>query len=899
MPLSSGSKLGTYEVLSPLGAGGMGEVYRARDAKLNRDGALKVLPESFTHDTARVARFRREAQLLASLNHPHIGGIYGLEDAHGVTALVLELVEGPTLADRIAQGPIPLDEAVSIAKQIAEALAAAHEQGIIHRDLKPANIKVRPDGTVKVLDFGLAKATSPWASLDGVLQSPTITTPAMTEVGVILGTAAYMSPEQAAGTSTDKRSDIWSFGVVLLEMLTGKPVFTGETLSHVLASVLRTEPDWSALPPNTPAPIRRLLRRCIDKDRRRRLDSAAAAGLELDDALTTPAAVAGPAHTTRRVGPVTMASVVGGVLVVLLAMWAFMRPVPPAAGPLVRFTITPSAALPLRLSLQGAARDFAVAPDGSFLVYRAGNQGQLVVRWLDRLDTSPLAGVTSAVMPFVSPDSHWIGFVEDDLTLKKVAVTGGSPVTLARLPVWPRGGTWVDDALIIGTTTGLLRVPAGGGEPTVLTTPDRAHGEEGHVLPSALPGAHAVLFTIGAAKPENAQVALLDLQTGNHTTLIRGGRDAQYVASGHLVYLAGRAMSAVRFDVSRRAVVGDPVRVIDGMADAPTGALNVAVTEAGMLVFVPAGSDALTLRSLVWVDRQGHETAIPAPPRPYQSVRLSPDSTRVAVNIRDQENDIWLWDLSRQTLTRLTFDADVDLSPVWTPDGRRIVFASTRTGVYNLYAREIDGSASDVRLTTGANTQLPDSVTADGVFVIGHEVRPQTRSDLVRFPLDPGRATGAMAAEGLVETPFEEWNGEVSPDGRFLAYQSDESGQNEVYVRPYPQVASARWQVSSSGGMAPVWTRKGRELIYLDGAHHLTAVAVDTTGPTIRTAVPATLVTTAYASPGPWRAYDVSADGQRFLVMKEGAARSQDASPPGFVVVQNWFEELKRLVPVK
>jgi len=878
----------------------MGEVYRAKDPKLNRDVALKVLPESFTHDLERVARFRREAQLLASLNHPHIGGIYGLEDAHGITALVLELVEGPTLADRIAQGPIPLDEALPIAKQIAEALEAAHEQGIIHRDLKPANIKVRPDGTVKVLDFGLAKATSPWASLDGVFESPTITTPAMTEVGVILGTAAYMSPEQAAGTSVDKRSDIWSFGVVLLEMLTGKSVFTGETLSHVLASVLRTEPDWTALPPNTPPSIRRLLRRCIDKDRRRRLDSAAAAGLELDDARTEPPEEVQPAQAPRRVAALSIASVLGGALVAVLALWAFTRPVQPAAGPLTRFMITPPAALPLRLSLQGAARDFAVAPDGSFLVYRAGNQGQLVVRWLDRLDASPLAGVTSAVMPFVSPDSHWIGFAEDNLTLKKVAATGGSPITLARLPVWPRGASWVDDAtLVIGTTTGLLRVPAGGGEPTVLTTPDRAHGEEGHVLPSALPGRRAVLFTIGAAKPENAQVAMLDLQTGHRTTLIRGGRDAQYVASGHLVYLAGRALSAVGFDLSRGAVVGDPVRVIDGMADAPTGALNVAVTQAGTLVFVPARSDTVSLRSLAWVDRQGHETPIPAPSRPYQSARLSPDGTRIAVNIRDQENDIWVWNVLRQTLTRLTFDADVDLSPVWTPDGRRIVFASTRTGVYNLYAREVDGAASDMRLTSGANTQLPDSVTSDGAFVIGHEVRPQTRSDLVRFPLNPRRDAGASAAEGLVETPSEEWNGEVSPDGRFLAYQSEESGQTEVYVRPYPRVADARWQVSSGGGMAPVWTRNGRELIYLDGAHHLTAVAVDTTESAVRTAMPATLVTTTYATPGPWRGYDVSADGQRFLVMKDGAGRLQDASPPGFVVVQNWFEELRRLVPPK
>ena len=527
----------------------------------------------------------------------------------------------------------------------------------------------------------------------------------------------------------------------------------------------------------------------------------------------------------------------------------------------------------------------------------------MAVRWFDRLDVSPLAGVSGASMPFVSPDSRWIGFVEEDLTLKKVAVAGGAPVTLARLPVWPRGASWVDDAtIVIGTnspTTGLLRVPAGGGEPTVLTTPDRARGEEGHVLPSALPGGRAVLFTIGAAEPGNAQVALLDLQTGRYTTLLRGGRDAQYVASGHLVYLSGLALSAVRFDLGRRAVIGEPARVVDGVATAPTGALNVAVTAAGTMVFVPGQPGPAEQRVLLWVDRQGRETPIAVPPRPYEAARLSPDGTRVVVSIRDQENDLWVWSLARQTLTRLTFDPDVDLSPVWTPDSRRVVFASARTGVYNLYARDVDGTAPEVRLTSGANTQLPDSVTPDGTFVIGHEVRPQTKSDVARFALAPGSGNGVAASDDLVNTSFEEWNGEVSPDGRFLAYQSAESGQTEVYVRPFPQGATARWQVSAGGGTAPVWTRDGRELVYLDADHHVTAVTVETTGATFRAGAPATLVRTEYAGPGlPWRTYDVSPDGQRFLVMKRDGS-PQDAALPVFVVVQNWFEELKRLLPSK
>ena len=385
-------------------------------------------------------------------------------------------------------------------------------------------------------------------------------------------------------------------------------------------------------------------------------------------------------------------------------------------------------------------------------------------------------------------------------------------------------------------------------------------------------------------------------------TLLRGGRDAQYAASGHLVYLSGRAMSAVRFDLSRRAVVGDPVRVIDDVALSPTSALNAVVTTAGTLVVLPGGAGATILRSPVWVDRQGHETPTGAPARPYESARLSPDGTRVAVSIRDQENDIWMWDLARKTLTRLTFDADVDLDPIWTPDGRRVVFASARTGVYNVYARDVDGSAPDVRLTTAANTQLPTSVTPDGAFVIAQEIRPHTKSDLVRVALAPGRGAGPAEAEGLVETPFEEWSGAISPDGRFIAYVSDESGPgapSEIYVRPYPMASNARWQVSPGGGMDPVWTRGGRELLYRDDTGRLMAVPVETTGPTFRTGTPAPLAVHVDPVYVAWRAWDVSPDGQRFLVLKKLPDNPQAASPMSFVVVQNWLKDLERLVPAK
>jgi serine/threonine-protein kinase len=912
VPLKPGQRLGPYEVVAALGVGGMGEVYRARDLTLNREVALKVVPDSVIVDVEVAVRFRREAQMLASLNHPNIAQIYGFEDSgvdggRGMAALVLELVEGPTLADRIAVGALDVGEVLPIARQIAEALDAAHQQGIIHRDLKPANIKLRPDGTVKVLDFGLAKAMDLSAAPNGA-DLPTLPPRNLTQFGVILGTPAYMSPEQAAGRPVDRRCDLWAFGVVLLEMLTGRPVFPGETATHVMAAVLRAEPEWAGLPPETPEPLRRLLRRCLEKDPRRRLDSAAGARIELDDALVAPeSGVAAPATTIaqarRSLGAPSLiaAAIVGGVVVGALAWW-FLRAPAQEAEPVTRFVLAPPPAQALTLSIQSTARDFAVAPDGSFLVYRGGDHGQLIMRWFDRLEPSPLPGVSDAAMPFVSPDSRWIGYVEADLTLKKVAATGGTPVTLARLPVWPRGGSWVDDdTIVIGTnspTTGLLRVPAGGGEPTVLTTPDRAKGEEGHILPSGLPGGGAVLFTIGAAQPSGAQVALLDLKTGQQTTLLRGARDAQYVTSGHLVFLAGRSMSAVRFDVGRRTVVGEPVRMLDGVASTPTSAMNIAVSRTGTLVFVPGGASSPARRTLAWMDRRGQQTPIQAPVRPYESVRLSPDGTRVALSIRDQENDIWTWDLARQTLSRVTFDPDIDLDPVWSPDGRRLIYASTRTGVYNLYARDVDGGTADTRLTTSANTQLPDAVTPDGLAIVSHEVRPQTGSDLVRASLAPG-ATGAQGATDLVSTPFEEWNAEVSPDGRWLAYQSDESGRDEVYVRPMATGTTPRWQVSAGGGVQPVWTRGGRELIFLDAERRLTSIAVDAASDGFRGGPPATISAARVATPMPWRAYDVTADGQRFLVLDENRASLADAPAPAFVVVQHWFEELRHLVPAK
>jgi len=610
MAVSPGSRIGCYEITAEIGAGGMGIVYRARDTKLNRDVALKVLPDLFARDPERLARFQREAQVLASLNHPNIAAIYGLEEADGVRALVLELVEGPTLAECIEVGSLspgtrervgvrgqglPLEDALPIAKQVAEALEAAHEHGIIHRDLKPANIKVRPDGTVKVLDFGLAKAFTGDAAVGDASHSPTISL-AATQAGVILGTAAYMSPEQAKGKPADKRADLWGFGCVLYEMLTGKRAFQGDDVSDTLARVLMKEPEWDALPPTTPPPIHKLLRRCLARDRQRRLSDAATVRLEIEDAQTTPAAEVirafpAPQASMGRGALVPVLTLLVGPVVAGLAVWLATRPAPARVA---RLTITPPVTAPL--TLDGITRDVAIAPDGTRLVYLGTNRGQLFVRALDQLVPVALSGLGAPFHPICSPDGQWIAFFDGNSAIKKVAATGGPAITLSPISGARRGASWgLDDMIVFATSdtsTGLLRVAAAGGEPEALTTPDRAQGEVDHLWPEMLPGGEAVLFTITTAGGiDQAQVAVLDLRTGARTVLMRGGSHAQYVASGHLVYAVAGTLRAVPFDLGRLAVVGPPVPVVEGVVTTPQGAADFSVATDGTLVYVPGDSD--------------------------------------------------------------------------------------------------------------------------------------------------------------------------------------------------------------------------------------------------------------------------------------------------------------------
>ena len=685
MSLQPGTTLGPYEVLSAIGAGGMGEVYKARDTKLDRDVALKILPDAFVNDPERLARFQREAKVLASLNHPNIAAIYGLEESGDSPALVLEYVPGPTLQDRIAKGPIPLDEALPIARQIAEALEAAHEQGIIHRDLKPANVKVKDDGTVKVLDFGLAKALGPDLSDLDAANSPTMTmTAAATKMGVIMGTAAYMSPEQARGKTVDKRADIWAFGVVLWEMLTGRQAFGGTDISETLASVLKTDLDLTRLPRATPGPIRKLIRRCVERDRAERLRDIGDARFEIKEALGAPSvdlaerdAVGQPALWQR---PVPLAFA-GLALMALtgLAVWNLTRPAelaPPRVG---RFTLTAPGNEPI--SVSNLYQDLAVSPDGTKVVYMAGlsvPSSALTVRPVNQLAGEPLDATTPDMSfnPFVSPDNEWVGFFDNTTkTLRKVSILGGPAITLCDIgSLRLRGASWGDDdTIIFGTDTpsGLWRVPGGGGEPEELTTVDGEGGGVNHGWPEVLPGGRAVLFTILTTDLDTAQIAVADLATGAHRVLVPGGHAPRYAATGHLVYAASGTLRAVAFDLEALEIVGNPVPVLDGVVTKTSGAANFDLAEDGSLVYLPgsaAGGSAE--RGLMWVDGAGQEEALPPAPGPYLSVSLSPDGSRAALGMNAGENlDIWVAELERGSLTRVTTDAAPDTKPV--VDARR------------------------------------------------------------------------------------------------------------------------------------------------------------------------------------------------------------------------------------
>jgi eukaryotic-like serine/threonine-protein kinase len=892
-----GTKLSHYEITSHLGTGGMGEVYQATDSKLGRNVAIKLLPEAVARDGERVARFEREARLLASLNHPNIAAIYGVEEFGGRKFLIMELAPGETLAKKIERGAIPVDETLRIARQITEALEVAHEKGVVHRDLKPANIKVAADGKVKVLDFGLATVHQTEGM--GLSAAPT----KLTQSAVVIGTMAYMSPEQAKGKEVDRTTDIWAFGCVLYEMLTGRAVFEGETAGELLEGVFKTEPDWNRLPRNTPSMIRKLLRRCLHKEKKLRLHDMADARLEIDEASTESAETFASLETTapeqlnsninpKRRALFAVGGAVGGALIAGLALWSFTSGAPPRV---TRTMITSS--LANALSIDGSDRDLVITPDGMRILYSGNNQTQIFVRSLDQLEATALVTTPSAVHGiFASPNGEWIGFVEGTNTLKKVASTGGPPITLMTMDGNSLGSAWArDDSIIFATsnpTTGLQRVPANGGVAETLTLPNRDRGEADHVWPEILPKGSGVLFTITPVSGgvENAQIAVLDLAKRTWKTLVQGGHHAHYVAGGYLVYAAGTALRAVAFDLDALEVRGTSVLVVPRLVTTDLGAADFSVATNGTLVYVDAPVNP-TGRRLVWVDRKGQETPLAAPPRAYQYPRLTPDGTGITLTIGGQSG-LWVWDLQNSTLRRPSGSGS---NPVWTPDGKRIVLGEEQGGG-GLVVRAADGTGNPERLTEGPNIQVATSITPDGGAVIFHEITPTRGRDLRLVKLAQRRSPEHSTA--LLDTVFDERNGMVSPDGHWLAYESDGSGQFEIYVRPFPNVNDGQWQVSTNGGRQPLWATSNHELFYvaLDGV--LSVVPVEPRGSIWAARTPQPMFDRRYYSGGGVpRQYDVSRDGQRFVMLKQGAGDTV-ASPPQIVVVQNWFEELKKQVHV-
>jgi serine/threonine-protein kinase len=890
MSLTTGSRLGSYEILGPLGAGGMGDVYRARDMRLQRDIALKVVSTAFTHDPGRAARFEREAQLLAALNHPHIATIYGLEQAAESQVLVMELVEGETLADRLAPGPMPVVEAIRVASQIADALQAAHERGIIHRDLKPANIALTTEGDVKVLDFGLAKALDDAPVVDAS-NSPTLTI-AATQAGVILGTAAYMAPEQAKGKAADRRSDLWAFGCVLYEMLAGKRAFDGDDASETMAAVLRAEPDWRALPADVPPAVNVMLRRSLEKDRRARsVDAGAAAFVLREFSRDVPDATTGAPASSRSRGrlaayaALTVTFIAAAVALTALAL----RPDPPRVA---RFLAgTPTALTPI---ITTQTNDLAISLDGTRLVYLIGNPPTLYMRELGRLEGTVFAGTDNAISPFFSPDGQWIGFWQSGF-LRRAPVQGGPAINIAATTAI-RGATWGrDDTIVFSNTAGaLIRVPAAGG--TAVQLPFNAAGRnltfEARRWPHFLPDGRHLLTTRGIDNNEFA-VTLLDLQTMQERDLFAGS-SARFVPTGHIVYVTGGALRAIRFDTGRRETSGSPIPVVGQVLAKASGAANFDIAGDGSLVYVPGTGGTAGAPVIASFDRKGQVTPLPGiPPASYRDLRVSPDGQRVALATFD---DVWIYDVERATMSRLTTNRAQDRSPVWTPDGKRILFTSLRGNFPEIYSISADGTGAEALLLARARDGVdlrPNGWSADGRRLLFTEVPPTIACAFGHVTIDqPSDATMLVQNEFCSDYPS------VSPDGRWMAYDAAFSGRAEVYLERYPGLGE-RQQISTNGGRMPLWTADGRELYFssIDG-RQMFAVSIAPGVPPVISRPRVVFEGEFLAPQTGFHPYDLARDG-RVVFIQTGTGRSDLAATASLVLVQNWFEELKRLAPAR
>ena len=901
----TGQTIGQYEVQRLLGAGGMGEVYLARDKRLGRSVAIKILPAFFAQDRERIARFEREARVLASLNHTNIATLFGLEQSDGKQLLVMELVEGDTLAERIARGPIPVEDALKLARQIVDALEAAHEKGIVHRDLKPANVKIAPDGKVKVLDFGLAKALTGASPQADLLSSPTISVAAATYAGAVMGTAPYMSPEQAKGQETDRRTDVFAFGCVLFEMLTGRRTFHGDSVTEAIASVLAREPEMSALPANISPKLLELLRRCLEKDPKRRWQAIGDVRVELDTILadphgkTLPAAAAARLPLWQRALPAVIAGVVMAAIGATAA-WT-LRPAPVAGG-ITRF----SYALPKDQNFTRTGRHVvAIAPDGTNVVYVANNQ--LYLKPMAGMDAKPIPGTLQDVnTPFFSPDGRWVAFCAvPEGKLKKIALTGGASVTLADIDN-PYGAHWyADDQILVGQgPKGIVRISANGGKPETLI---EVKANEFAQTPQMLPGGTHILFTLATGTDDDrwdkAQIVVQSVASKERRVLIDGGSDARYVPTGHIVYALGATMFAVPVDVKTLQLTGGPVPIAEGLSR--SAAVNTAATffsfsATGSLVSIPGGlTGGVQALALALVNRAGEKKLLGLPAQPYYQPRVSPDGKQVAVEVNDggREMNIWVYELAGATaMRRLTFGGR-NRSPVWTRDGQRIVFRSDRGGDWSLYWQRADGSGAAERLTTTDRNSgdTPEASSPDGntlTFFRGVATGGV-------WALSP---TGDRKPKVLVDTPLNKTaalNSVFSPDGRWFAYESGESSRSEVYVQPFPPTG-AKYQVTTSGSTNPLWSPDGKQLFVVD--NNGSRFNLDTfdirTQPSFAVGNRAPLPIDGFQQRGGTRAYDITPDGEQFLVMIPPSETASGARASLQInVTLNWFQDLKQRVP--
>jgi serine/threonine protein kinase/Tol biopolymer transport system component len=936
MMFSSGSHIGPYEILSPLGAGGMGEVWRARDPMLGRDVALKVLPEALAHDAERMARFQREAQVLAALNHPNIAAIYGLEESGATRALVMELVEGQTLAERIGVtrpltpspsppgrggrafgnippsprgrgwpagtgeglrgSSLPLDDALPIARQIAEALEYAHERGIIHRDLKPANIKVTPEGAVKVLDFGLAKALDPNAGERSALasggqspplqDSPTLTA-AATQAGVILGTAAYMSPEQARGKTVDRRADIWAFGCVLYEMLSGRKPFEGDTVTDVLAAVVRAEPDWDVLPADTPPRLRELIRRCLIKDPKQRLRDIGEARIAIEETISGVGAgletrlckQSGPAAGTpplQRAVPWAAGIIVGAMVAALIA-WRVFNSRSPAMQPITASIVAPAGSA---FRFVGFESGFALSPDGQRLAYIAANGEGKTALWVRSLDSSSgqeLQSTDGATSPFWSPDSKFIGFFSEG-KLKKVDVSGGTPVTLC--DAYGPGGTWNRDGDILFGGGLIYRVGAAGGAPVAVTRLDAARKERSHQWPYFLPDGRHFLYLGGDpyAPPESGinRIFVASLDSKESKFLVKSNSGAAY-ASGYLLFLRGTTLMAQKFDPQHLELAGDAFPLAgEVLFDDFQSKGQFTVSANGLMAY--AGSSQGTGLKLEWFDRSGKRLGEVPDKNAYCCPQLSPDGNKVVYDTASGgKRDVWVYDSVRGTKVRLTFGIQNAGTFAWSPDARHIIFSSNRNGEFGLYEKAADGSGTEETvLPPSEGAKFPWSWSRDGKFVDYLLMSRETGDHLWILPLTGERTPFRFSQSGP-------WEGEAdfSPDGRWIAYVSD-----EVYAAAFPG-AGSRYQVSTNGGDGVRWGRNGKEIFYISPDNGIMAAPVTETGSSLVIGAPQQLFKVDDYSLTP--IFDVTPDGRRFIV----TTFDDQASAPITLVI-NWPALLRK-----